>query len=71
MEVRPAMSSRGGSLLDRLSADNRTGERDGMEDRFDDRSAIADINTASNGQEPAGERRDNGRRRRRTKGGRR
>jgi len=71
MEVRPAMSSRGGSLLDRLSADNRTGERDGMEDRFDDRSAITDINTASNGQEPAGERRDNGRRRRRTKGGRR
>ena len=71
MEVRSAMSSRGGSLLDRLSADNRTGERDAMEDRFDDRGAVTDVNTVSNGQELAGERRDNGRRRRRTKGGRR
>lgn len=71
LEVRSATSSRGGSLLDRLSADNRTGERDAMEDRFDDRGAVTDVNTASNSQEPAGERRDNGRRRRRTKGGRR
>ena len=71
VEIRSAMSSRGGSLLDRLSTDNRTSERDAMDDRFDDRGAVTDVNTASNGQEPGGERRDNGRRRRRTKGGRR
>jgi len=65
------MSSRGGSLLDRLSANNRMGERDALEDRFDDRGAVAGTNMTSNGQEPAGERRDNGRRRRKAKGGRR
>ena len=65
------MSSRGGSLLDRLSADNRMDERDVMEDRFDDRGAVADVNTVPGGQEPVGERRDNGRRRKKTKGGRR
>jgi len=70
VEARSAMSSRGGSLLDRLSADNRAGERDTM-DRFDDRGAVTDVNTTSNGQELAGERRDSGRRRRRAKGGRR
>jgi len=70
-EVRSTMSSRGGSLLDRLSTDNRTGERDATEDRFDDRGASTDVNASSNGQELAGERRDNGRRRRRAKGGRR
>jgi len=65
------MSSRGGSLLDRLSAENRAGGRDPMEDRFDDRGAVSEVNTASNAQELAGERRDNGRRRRKIKGGRR
>ena len=69
VEARPAMSSRGGSLLDRLS-ENRTGERDAVEDRYDDRT-ITEANVVSNGQEPAGERRDIGRRRRRVKGGRR
>ena len=71
VEVRSTMSSRGGSLLDRLSTDNRTGERDVMEDRFDDRGAITDTNPASNGRDPTGERKDNSRRRRRIKGGRR
>ena len=67
----PAMSSRGGSLLDRLS-DNRTGERDAVEDRFDDRGVVTEVSVVSNGQEPAGDRRDSGRRsRRRIKGGRR
>ena len=70
-EVRPAMSSRGGTLLDRLSTGNRTGERDMAEDRFDDRGAATEVNTSSNGQEPAGDRRDSSRRRRRVKGGRR
>ena len=69
-EVRPAMSSRGGSLLDRLSTNNRAGERD-TGDRFDDRGAVTEVSVASNGQEPTGERRDNGRRRRRAKGARR
>ena len=69
-EVRSAISSRGGSLLDRLSAENRIGERD-AEDRFDDRVAVTDINTTFNGQDSAGERRDNGRRRRKAKGSRR
>ena len=70
-EVRPTMSSRGGSLLDRLSANNRAGERDAVYDRFDDRGTVTEISVASNSQEPAGERRDNGRRRRRAKGARR
>ena len=70
-EVRPAMSSRGGSLLDRLSTNNRAGERDVVDDRFHDRSTVTEVGVASNGQEPAGERRDNGRRRRRAKGARR
>ena len=65
-EVRSAMSSRGGSLLDRLSGNNRTGERD-VEDRSDDRVTSEVVNMASNGQEPAGDRRDNSRRRRRPK----
>ena len=69
-EARSAMSSRGGSLLDRLSGENRAGERD-TEDRFDDRAAVMDVNVTSNGQDSAGERRDNGKRRRKTKGGRR
>jgi len=67
------MTSRGGSLLDRLSAEYRTGERDAG-DRFDDRVAVTDVNMTSNGQDLAGERRegrDNGRRRRKAKGGRR
>jgi len=71
VEVRSTMSSRGGSLLDRLSTGNRTGEREVMEDRFDDRGAITDTNPASNGRDPTGERKDNGRRRRRIKGSRR
>lgn len=66
-EVRSNMLSRGGSLLDRLSAENRAGERD-TEGRFDDRVTV---NTTSNGHDSAGERRDNGRRRRKVKGGRR
>ena len=70
-EVRSAASSRGGSLLDRLSTDNRTGEREVMEDRFDDRGAITDTNPASNGRDATSERKDNSRRRRRIKGGRR
>lgn len=61
------MSSRGGSLLDRLSAENRMGERD-AEDRFDDRVAFTDVSIASNGKDSASERRDNGNRRRKTKG---
>ncbi|KAF9653731.1 hypothetical protein BDM02DRAFT_1674030 [Thelephora ganbajun] len=69
-EVRSTMSSRGGSLLDRLSTGNRASERD-REDRFDDRGSVTDVNMTPNGQEPAGERRDNGKRRRRAKGGRR
>lgn len=69
-EARPAMSSRGGSLLDRLSANKRMGERDAVEDRFDDRGAV-EVNITSNGQESASERRDNSRRRRRAKAGRR
>lgn len=69
-ETRPAMTSRGGSLLDRLSAEYRTGERDAG-DRFDDRVAVTDVNVTSNGQDLASERRDNGRRRRKAKGGRR
>ena len=64
------MSSRGGSLLDRLSANKRMGERDAVEDRFDDRGAV-EVNITSNGQESASERRDNSRRRRRAKAGRR
>lgn len=70
-EARSAMSSRGGSLLDRLSADNHTDERDAMEDRFDERVTVADVSMTFNGQESVGERRDNGKRRRKTKGGRR
>ena len=65
------MSSRGGSLLDRLSAGNRRGEREALEDRFDDRGVVTSVNVTSDGQDPAGERRDNGRRRRKAKGGRR
>lgn len=65
------MSSRGSTLLDRLSTSNRTSERDAMEDRFDDRAVPRDVHMTPNGQDSAGERRDNGRRRRKTKGSRR
>lgn len=70
-EARSGMSSRGSSLLDRLAANNRTGERGTMEERFDDRVAATDVNMTSNGQESSGERRDNGKRRRKAKGSRR
>lgn len=68
-EPRSTMSSWGGSLLDRL--DNQTSDRD--VEKFDDRAAVMDVSMTSNGtgQESAGERRDNGRRRRRAKGSRR
>jgi hypothetical protein len=70
-EDRYAMSSRGGSLLDRLSTDNRIGDRDTMDDRFDDRASVKDVGMTSNGQEPAGERRGDSKRRRKVKSGRR
>ena len=66
-EVRATISSRGGSLLDRLSAENRADEE--AEDRFEDRVPVTDVHTTSNGQDSAGERRD-GKRRRKAKGGR-
>jgi len=69
-DVRSTILSRGGSLLDRLSNGNRTGERDALGDRFDDRVPGTDVNMSSNGHDSAGERRD-GRRRRKARSGRR